>query len=110
MDAQLWRIVGQVKNFARPTFKGLRQRRGSCWEKGNRKVFPQQGVIDLLSITNQRFFTKSQQNGIELVVRPGTSNTPTDQTYQGVSTIVACHQWATGVTLLTKNFQGQARG
>ena len=38
-------LKGTVSAQKRP-FKG--QRRGSCWQERRRKVYPQQGVIDLL--------------------------------------------------------------
>ena len=42
-------------------------RQGSYWEEQERKVFPEQGVIDLPSRQINNFFTKRKQKKIELV-------------------------------------------
>ena len=69
-EASQGTLKGAVSAVKKP-FKGLKRRRGSCWEEWKKIAFPGQGFIDLLyRQINDRFF-KVQTGKIELVARHG---------------------------------------
>ena len=52
-----WRALCQLKK----PYKGPRQRRGSCWEELQRRLFPRPGVIDFPPGTSMIFLQKGNR-------------------------------------------------